>query len=87
MIGKNNLVNLLGEVNYILLPCLSLGFPGGSTVKNLHVNARNVGLTHGLGRSPGGGSGNPLHYCLENLMDIGAWWDTVHGVMKESDKT
>ena len=35
------------------------------------------------GRSPGGGHGNPLQYsCLENLMDRGAWWATVHGVAK-----
>ena len=36
-----------------------------------------------LGRSPGGGNGNPLQYfCLENPMDRGAWWATVHGVAK-----
>ena len=39
----------------------------------------------GLGRSPGGGNGYPLQYsCLENPMDRGAWWATVHGVA-ESD--
>ena len=37
----------------------------------------------GLGRSPGEGNGNPLQYsCLENSMDIGVWWVTVHGVPK-----
>ena len=37
----------------------------------------------GLGRSPGGGHGNPLRYsCLENPMDRGTWWATVHGVAK-----
>ena len=37
----------------------------------------------GLGRSPGGGHGNPLFYsCLENLMDRGAWWAMVRGVTK-----
>ena len=37
----------------------------------------------GSGRSPGGGRGNPLQYsCLENPMDRGAWWATVHGVSK-----
>ena len=37
----------------------------------------------GSGRSPGGGSGNPLQYsCLENPMDREAWWATVHGVAK-----
>ena len=37
----------------------------------------------GLGRIPGGGHGNPLQYsCLENPMDGGAWWATVHRVAK-----
>ena len=41
------------------------------------------GLILGLGRSPGGGHGNPLQYsCLENPMDRGAWQATVHGVAK-----
>jgi len=36
-----------------------------------------------LGRSPGEGNGTPLQYfCLENPMDGGAWWATVHGVTK-----
>ena len=40
------------------------------------------------GRSPGEGNGKPLQfYCLENSMDRGAWWATVHGVAKESDMT
>ena len=46
----------------------------------------NLGLIPGSGRSPGEGSGNPPQYsCLENSMDRGAWWATVHGVSKESD--
>ena len=57
------------------------------TVKNLPINAgdiRDGGSIPGLGRSPGGGHGNPVHYsCLENLMDRGAWWATiVHMVAK-----
>ena len=37
----------------------------------------------GLRRYPGGGNGNPLQYsCLENRMDRGAWWATVHGVIR-----
>ena len=37
----------------------------------------------GLGRSPGEGNGNPFQYsCMENPMDGGAWWATVHGVAK-----
>ena len=40
-----------------------------------------AGLIPGLERSPGGGHGNSLQYsCLENPMDRGAWWATVHGV-------
>ena len=58
-----------------------LDFAGGSVVKNLPANAGDPGLIPGLGRSPGGGNGNPLQYsCLENPMDRGAWWATVCGV-------
>ena len=68
-----------------------MGFPGGSVVKNPPVNAgdmRDKGSISGLGRSPGGGNGNPLqHSSLENSMDRGASWATVHGVTKESDTT
>ena len=43
-------------------------------------------MTQRLGRYSGGGNANPLQYsCLENSMDSGAWWATVHGVAKESD--
>ena len=52
-------------------------------VKNLHANAgdiRDSGLIPELGRSPGGGHGNPLCSFLENPMDGGAWQATVHGV-------
>ena len=59
-------------------------FPGGSVVKNLPANARDMGLIPGLGRSLGGGHGNPLQYsCLENPMDRGAWWVIVHEITKE----
>ena len=52
-------------------------------VKNLPANAGDEGLIPGSERSPGGGNGNPLQYsCLENPMDRGAWWATVHGVAK-----
>ena len=55
-------------------------------VKNLLANAGDTGdagLIPGLGRSPEEGSGNPLQYsCLENPMDRGAWWATVHEVTK-----
>ena len=62
-----------------------LGFPGGSDGKESACNAGNLGLIPGLGRSPGGGHGNPLQYsCLENPMDRGAWRFIVHGVSKKS---
>ena len=55
-------------------------------VKNLPVNAGDAedkGSIPGLERSSGVGNGNPLQYsCLENSMDRGAWWATVHGVTK-----
>ena len=60
-----------------------LGFPGGSKVKVSACNAGDLGSIPGLGRAPGEGNGNPLQYsCLENPMDGGAWWATVHGVAK-----
>ena len=67
----------------------SMGFLGGSSVvKNLPANAGDMGLIPGLGRSPGEGNGNPLQYsCLENSIDRGAWWATVHGVTKQLDVT
>ena len=44
---------------------------------------RRLGSVSRWGRSPGEGHGNPLQYsCLENPMDRGAWWATVHGVTK-----
>ena len=68
------------------IPTDSLGFPSGTVVKNLPTSAedaRDVGLIPGSGRSPGEGNGNPLqNSCLENPMDRGAWWATVHGVAK-----
>ena len=52
-------------------------------VKNLPANAGDAGSIPGSGRSPGEGDGYPLQYsCLENPMDRGAWWATVHEVAK-----
>ena len=62
---------------------MSLGFPDGSEVTASSCNAGDLGLIPGLGRFPGEGNGNPLQYsCLENPMDGGAWWVTVHRVTK-----
>ena len=56
------------------------GFPGGSDGKASTCNAGNPGLIPRSGRFPREGNGNPLQYsCLENPMDGGTWWATVHG--------
>ena len=66
-----------------------MGFSGGSeseltisdSGKESTYNAGDPGPIPGLGRSPREGNGNPLQYsCLENSMDGGVWWATVHGV-------
>ena len=75
---------------HVLLSCrnsLNKCFPGGSVVKNPPANAEDSDLIPGLGRSLGGGHGNPLLYsCLEDPLDRTAWQATVHGVA-ESDMT
>ena len=68
-----------------------MGIPGGSVVKNPPANAgdaRDVGLTPRLGRSPGGGNGTPLHYsCLKNPTHRGAWQATVQQGAKSWTRT
>ena len=72
--------------------CFELYFPTASqvvlVVKNPSANAgdvRDACLIPGLGRCPGRGHGNPLQYsCLENPMDRGAWWATVHRVAESA---
>ena len=60
-----------------------MGFPGGSDSKESACNAGDTRLIPGSERSPGKQNGYPLQYsCLENLMDRGAWWTTVHRVTK-----
>ena len=57
------------------------GFPPGLDGKESTENDGDLGSILGLGRSSGKGNGNPLQYSyLENCMDRGAWWVTVHGV-------
>ena len=59
------------------------GFPGGSEVKASACNVGDLCSISGSGRSLEEGNGNPLQYSyLENPMDGGAWWATVHGVTK-----
>ena len=65
---------------------MSVGFSGGSVVKDLPANAGDADLIPGTGISLGEGNGNPLQYsCLGNPMDRGTWWVTVHRVSKKSD--
>jgi len=60
-----------------------LDFPGGLDCKESTCNAGDPGSTPGLRRAPGEGNDNPFQYsCLENSMNIGAWWTTVYGVAK-----
>ena len=62
-------------------------FLGGSDGKASTCDAGDMGSIPGSGRSPGEGNGNPLQYaCLENSMDGGAWWATVHGVAKSQTR-
>ena len=79
----------MAERDQVLLQVLYLGHvPAVSLQVDPHksvmsTNKGDLGLIPGLGRSPGGGHGNPLQYSfLENPMDRGTWWATVHGVAK-----
>ena len=74
----------MGKRNYLYLTTLISQV--ALVVKNLPASAggvRDKSSISGLGRTPGGGHGNPLQYsCLGNPMDRGAWWSTVHWVAK-----
>ena len=64
----------------------NLGFHSGSVIKNPPASAGDVGSITGSGRSPGERNGNPLQYSGRgNSMERGAWWATVHEVVKELD--
>ena len=67
------------KIHYVGLPRRHSGKESTASAGDI----RDVGSIPESGRSPGGGNGNPLQYsCLENSMDRGAWWATVHGVAK-----
>ena len=62
---------------------MSQGFSPSSVGKESTCSAGDLVSVSGSGRSPGEGNGNPLQYsCLENPMDRGAQWATVHGVSR-----
>ena len=84
-------VSAVGDENHSsasvsISPVRPQGFPGGAVVKNLPASAGGKGdrgLIPELGRSSGGGNGNPLQYsCLENPMDRGASQVTIHRAAK-----
>ena len=62
-------------------------FPGAPVANTPAPSAGDPGSIPGSGRSPEEGQGNPLQYsCLENSMDRGAWWATIHGVTKSQTR-
>ena len=66
-----------------ILKLVERQFPGGSDSEASACNAGDPVSIHGSGRSSGEGNGNPLQYsCMENPMDGGAWWATVHEITK-----
>ena len=73
-------------MNRVIIEFITGASQVAQVVKNSLVSTgdlRDLGSIPGLGRSPGGGHGNPLPYSrLENPMDRGAWRATVHGVTK-----
>ena len=91
---RQSSLGIYSDINFIdsyflgIYYALGMGFPVSTMVKNPFANAGDVGSIPESGRSPGEGNGNQLqHSCLGNLMDRRAWQATVHGVMKELDKT
>ena len=75
------ILQYIQTTNHYIIPLK--GFPGGSDGIESTCNVGDLGLIPGSGISPGEGKGNPFQYsCLENSMDGGAWWATVHGVAK-----
>ena len=63
------------------------GCPGGSDAEASACRVGDPGLIPGLGRSPGEGNGSPLQYsCLDNPIDGGTWWATVHGVAESQTR-
>ena len=81
IIDLNIFVSVLQIRNFFFYS--SKGFPGGPDGKESACNVGDPGLIPGSGRSPGEGNGYALQYsCLENSMDRGAWWATVHEFAK-----
>ena len=81
-----SLDTLLSQENQTKKSLIISVFPDGSADKESACNAEDAvdkGLIPGLGRFPGKRNGNLRQYsCLQNPMDRGAWWATVHGFAK-----
>ena len=79
----STMMSLLSYTIFTFLFYHQYDFPGRSDGKASAYHAGDPGLILGLGGSSGEGNGNPLQYsCLENPMDGGVWWATVHRVAK-----
>jgi len=75
----------VGNILYVAIPSPSWASLVAQMIKNLPAMQEmwvgDVGLIPGFGRFPGEGNGYSLQYlCLENSMDRGTWWATVHGI-------
>ena len=80
---QNSLLSSFAEKGCQLLKS-ALGFPRWLSGKESDYHTGDAGSIPGLERSPMEGNSNPFQYtCLENPMDRGAWWATVHGIEKE----
>ena len=87
-LGQQSIIQAVSitQKQYESLSRMHGDFPGGTVVKNSLAKAGiagDAGSIPGSGSSPGVGNGNPLQYSyLENSMDRGVWWATVHGLEK-----
>ena len=82
---QHNCALCLSAFNTLMVALLHkyIHFPGGSDGKESACNAGDPDSIPGLGRSPGEGNANLIHYsCLEHFMDRRAWRATVHGVQR-----
>ena len=79
---KSNMTEMTKHIHTVIYTLLK-GFPSGSDGKESTCNAGDPGSISGSRRSSGEGNGNTLQYsCLENPMDRGALWATVHVVAR-----
>ena len=77
----------LWEIVNIVNSSVYKGFPGGLDGKESACNTGDLGSISALERCPGGGNAKPVQYsCLENPMDRGAWWATIHGVVNSQTR-